>query len=285
MHMRFSLCLLPLLAVLAFSISPADAFERQKFDRSRFERPDPSARPPLPSTAAAPVEPAEPVAPAAPMVTTAPGNEFSKPDPAGYTFSSNPPAHSPTPTAASPASTNTAIFSADAVLAPRPPGTGGPTYPAGATPEEKAAIDAPLFDQLPSKDFNNAKDHDELVALQKKTGACMIVYFKNFAVPNEKGLCSWFEKRVTTDIKWRRAMKYYLQLTINVPGTSAVEELTTKYRAGKTPALFVVKPGSTIGTRIKLFDYAAGSRPEPIAAEQVVESLKAASTPAYQTLF
>jgi hypothetical protein len=282
MNMRFSLCWLPLLALLGLSTVSVDAFERQKFDRSRFERPDPSARPTLPSTAAAPVENAEPVAPAAPMVTTPPGNEFSKPDPAGYTFSSNAPARTMTP-AAGAAATNTAIFSADAVPSAHPPPA---PYPADATPEEKAAIDAPLFDQLPGKDFNNAKDHAELVALQRKTGACMIVYFKNFAVPNEKGLCSWFEKTVTTDIQWRKAMKYYIQLTISVPGNSAVEELIAKYRAGKTPAVFVVKPGSTMPIRIKLFDYAAaGSRPVPIQTELVVEAIKAASTPAYQTLF
>ena len=178
---------------------------------------------------------------------------------------------------------NATVFSSNSVLPPRTPG--GPAYPADATPEEKAVIDTPLFDQLPTKWYNNAKDHEELAALQRQYGACLIVYFKNFAVPNEKGLCSWFEKTVTTDMKWRKAMRYYLKLEVSVPGTSAVEDLVAKYRAGKTPALFVVKPGATQGTRIKLFDYPAGSRPEPIAAEAVLEAIKAASTPAYQPLF
>lgn len=252
-------------------------FQRQKFDRSRFERPGQAAAPAAP----APAEPVEPVAPAAPV------RMATEPPRSSSIFSTNSAADEFAPAggaAGAADATNTAIFSADAVLAPRPPGGGSP-YPANATPEEKAVIDAPLFDQIPSKTFGNAKDHDELVALQKKTGACLVVYFKNFAVPNEKGLCSWFEKTVTSDIQWRRAMKYYLQLTITVPGTSAVEELQAKYRANKSPSLFVVKPGSTMPIRIKLFDYANGTRPTPIPAEEVVAAVKAASTPAYQTLF
>ena len=269
-------------AALGFSAAWAQQrveFPRQTFDRTRFERPGQAAAP----AEAAPVEPAEPVAP------TAPVRMATEPPRSSSIFSTNSGAGEfaapggATPSASSAESTNTAIFSADAVLAPRPPG--GPSYPANATPEEKAVIDAPLFDQIPSKTFGNAKDHDELVALQKKTGACLVVYFKNFAVPNEKGLCSWFEKTVTSDIQWRRAMKYYIQLTITVPGTSAVEELQAKYRANKSPSLFVVKPGSTMPVRIKLFDYANGTRPTPVPAEEVVAAVKAASTPAYQTLF
>jgi hypothetical protein len=237
-------------------------FERKKFDRSRFDHPGQAVS--APTASPAPAEPAFPVTPAA-MVTEPPAAA----------------AHADAASAVPP--TNTAIFSANSSLpAHHPPPS---PYPADVTPEEKAVIDTPLFDQLPAKDFNNAKDHDDLLALQKKTGACMIVYFKNPSVPNEKGLCSWFEKSVTTDIKWRKAMKYYLQLEINLPGNSVVENLVAQYRAGKTPALFVVKPGSTTPVRLRLFDYPAGSRPVPIEAEVVLQTLKAASTPAYQTLF
>ena len=38
-------------------------------------------------------------------------------------------------------------------------------------------------------------------------------------------------------------------------------------------------------TRLKLFDYPAGSRPVPIEAEVVLAALKTGSTPAYQPLF
>lgn len=231
-------------------------FQRHKFDRSRFERST------QPATVSATPEPAEPIGATVPAA-----DEFAPP--------TNPvPATPP----------DTSIFSSNAVLPARPPPS-GPARPVGLTPEQQAVFDAPRWDDVPAKWFGNAKDHDELVELQKQTGACLLVYFKNFAVPNEKGLCSWFEKSITTDIKWRKAMKYYLKLEINVPGTSAVEELVARYRAGKTPALFVVKPGSTQGTRLQVFKYTPGMRPEPLEIEQVLAALKTASTPAYQTLF
>lgn len=267
---RLSLLCLLLAAALPAAAQQRIEFQRQKFDRSRFERAGPAATQPatpaLESPAAPAPEPAAPAFPAAPapMVTQTPAAPAA-------------------PAAAPTAPTGTVIFSADAP--PLPPGPPPVSYPAGITPEEKAAYDTPLFDAVPSKWYDNAKDHEELAALSKKTGACMLVYFKNFAVPNEKGLCNWFEKTVTTDIKWRKAMKYYIKLEINVPGNSVVEELIAKYRANKTPAVFVVKPGSTMGTRIQVFDYPAGSRPEPRTAEVVLESVKTASTPAYQTLF
>ena len=256
------------LVLAAFALSTAASaqqrvdFERKKFDRSRFDRPG----------QAAPAAPAEFSAPAA-MPAEPPASSssvFSYSNTAASGFSS------PAP------STNTAIFSADA-----PPLSGPPpvAYPPGATPEEKAAIDKPLFDLVPNKWFNNAKDYEELLQLQKKTGACMLVYFQNPSVPNEKGLCSWFEKSITTDIDWRKAMKYYIKLEITFPGPSAVRDLAAQFKAVKTPALFVVKPGSTLYGRIMVFDYPAAGRPTPIEVPRVLEALKSRSTPAYATLF
>lgn len=282
---------LPAVAVLllaAFGLSsvsaPGAEFQRQKFDRSRFDRAGQPAAAPAESAPATPAL----AAPDAPMAApTAPAPMATQPS-SGSIFSTNVPsggyASSPASSTWGSSSSNApaAIFSADAPALSGPPPV---VYPAGITPEQKAAYDAPVFDEIPAKWFNNAKDYEELRALQLKTGACLLVYFKNFAVPNEKGLCSWFEKSITTDIKWRKAMKYYLKLEISVPGNSAVEELVALYRANKTPAVFVVKPGSTMNTRLMLFDYAAGSRPVPIETEVVLEALKAGSTPAYQALY
>ena len=286
-----------LLAALAASASAQQRieFQRQKFDRSRFERPDPSARPtptaPVPAPAMAEPAMAEPAAPApapAPMVTQAPAAPAAPVDnPASCTFSADAPAPAPVASPAVPTTTSTAapgvaLFSADATLPAGPPPV---SYPAGITPEEKAAYDAPLFDQVPAKWYDNAKDFEELFALSKKSGACLVVYFKNFAISNEKGLCNWFEKAIGADIKWRKAMKYYIKLELNVPGNSVVEELMARFRVTKTPAIFVVKPGSTMNTRLQVFDYVQGTRPEPRDIDAVLESLRTASTPAYQTLF
>ena len=252
-------------------------FQRQKFDRSRFDRAGQPAEP-TPAPAA--------LAPAAEPVGTWP-----------------PPAAAATPApmaTETPAPTTATGFPAEAPAAPSEfgaPAAGGapggsfqsgpsPSYPVGATPEERAAIDAPLFDQVPSKWFNNAKDYPELLELQKKTGACMLVYFKNPSVPNEKGLCSWFEKSITTDIDWRKAMKYFIKLEITLPGPSAVRDLVDQFRVTKTPAIFAVKPGDKMPFRLMVFTYPeGGGRPTPVEVPVVLEALRNRCTPAYQTLF
>ena len=249
-------------------------FQRQKFDRSRFDRAGQPAEPtPAPATLAPAAEPVgtwPPPAPAsapAPMATEAPAP------------ASSPATGFPTEAPAAPAEFGAAPGGA---VRSGPP----PSYPAGATPEERAAIDAPLFDQVPSKWFNNAKDYPELLELQKKTGACMLVYFKNPSVPNEKGLCSWFEKSITTDIDWRKAMKYFIKLEITLPGPSAVRDLVDQFRVTKTPAIFAVKPGDKMPFRLMVFTYPeGGGRPTPVEVPVVLEALRNRCTPAYQTLF
>jgi hypothetical protein len=287
MRIRFFLPLFPLVASLGLSTASAQRieFQRQKFDRSRFERPGQPAAPAptAPAELAAPDAPmAAPVVPAtpAPMVTEAPATASSV-----FSYSNAAPAGAPSYAPASAASNApTAIFSADAQLAPRPPLD--TPYPATATPEEKAVIDAPLLDQIPVKWFDDAKDHAELVDLQKKTGACLILYFKNSSVVNEKGLCSWFEKSILNDTDWRKATKNYLKLEVSIPGNKLVDALVAQYKVIKTPCVLVVKPGANMGTRLQVFNYnQALSRPEPVEVPLVLDALKAASTPAYQALF
>lgn len=243
--MFLGLSVLVSLATFAQAEPQRVEFQRQKFDRSRFDRPGQA----VPAAQTAPAEPAEPVPPP-PMVTEKPvvgGGEFS--------------------------------FS-----------TAGPAAAPDAPPEARAdgapeSGPAPLWDQVPSKWFDNAKDYEELVELQKTTRACLLLYFKNPSVPNEKGLCSWFEKTTMPDIAWRKAMKYYLKLEITLPGNSAARELAAKFRVGKTPTLLVVKPGGGLPMRVNVFEYAPNSRPKPIEVPLVIESLKARSTPGYMTLF
>jgi hypothetical protein len=150
-----------------------------------------------------------------------------------------------------------------------------------AAPAETAA--PPTLDNLPAKWFNSAKDHDELLEIQKQTGACMLVYFKNINVSNEKGLCSWFERGITTDMQWRKAMRYYLKLEVTLPGNPAARDLADTYRVNKTPALFVVQPGSSRPARLSVFRFEPGPVLEEI--DTVIAALKARSTEAYQSLF
>ena len=101
----------------------------------------------------------------------------------------------------------------------------------------------PRLDDIPTRWHTNPRNHDELLEIQKQTGACILIYFKDTVHPQQKGLCSWFERVIAADIKWRRAMRYYLKLEITLPGNNAAQELATKYRAGHTPAIVVLQIG------------------------------------------
>ena len=127
MHLRARIEILSGLLLLALAANAGAQqrieFQRQKFDRSRFERPDSSARPSVPETPAPAAEPAaEPVGSFAP---TAPAPMPTEPPAAASSSSvfaySNAPAETPAPAPAAAAATNTAIFSADSVLPSGPP--------------------------------------------------------------------------------------------------------------------------------------------------------------------
>lgn len=271
--------LLPLLIALALSGVAAFAqqrieFQRQKFDRNRFERPGSPATPA--PVAPPPAAPATPSAPA-PMVTAPPESSSI------FSYSNEPGSSGGWSAApATPAASGDSVFAADA-----PPPSGPPpySYPANITPEERAVIDAPLFDQVPAKWFNDADKYPQLLELQKKTGACILVYFKRVSEASEKGLCSWFEKGYMPDLGWRKAMRYFIKLEIQMPGGSATRELAAQFKVNKTPAIFVVKPGSTFHQRLMVFEYPNGSRPQLIPVPTALPSLKERATPAYQNLF
>lgn len=231
-------------------------FQRQRFDRSRFERPS-AADPDAPAPA-----PPEPSAPASFSSDTAPppAAESSSWSPGGA-MSTEPPA------------------SADS----RPPAAS--RYGVAADPALEALIAAPLFEGLPTKVSKDPRDYDKLMALQKETGACLFLYFKNPFVTSESGLCGWYEKHVAGDMTWRKAMRYYLQMEITLPGKKDAQELAATYRVTKTPALLIVQPGSTFPGRFWPFVKNPGEGMKLKEMDEILAELKAASTPAYADLF
>lgn len=254
------LTLIVLLLVAPLLPNPAVAqridFQRQKFDRSRFERPS-AADPDAPAPA-----PPEPSAPASFSSDTAPppAAESSSWSPGGA-MSTEPP------------------VSADS----RPPAAsryGGTTDPALA-----ALIAAPKLENLPTKASKDPRDYDKLIELQKETGACLFLYFKNPFVSGESGLCGWYEKKVAGDMAWRKAMRYYLQMEITLPGKKDAQELAATYRVTKTPALLIIQPGSTFPGRFWPFVKNPGEGMKLKEMDEIIAELKAASTPAYADLF
>ncbi len=257
--------LIAAIGTLAASAQQRVDFQRQKFDRSRFERSDPSA-PPSTSDALAPITPA-PAAPASTFTPAAPTAVPAAPAAPESPFSG--------PAGSTGAISNPAPWASSAMP------------PAGAsTNAPNPLLAAPLLDQVPAKWFTHPKDHAELLELQKQTGACLLIYFKNInATSEEKGLCGWFEKAIMNSTDWRKAMRFYIKLQIDMTGGNDVlEELVAKYRVAKTPAIFVVQPDSSAPRRITVFNWPDG-KPEPVEVPAVLQSLKAASTAGYQTLF
>jgi len=187
---RIPALLLAVLFLAASASAQRIEFQRQKFDRSRFERPAAAVRPDLPEpepapafSAPAPAAPA-PAEPAFPPPTSSPATEFSS----GDTDAGTPPADG-------------GSNAPESSWTPRPP---------AVEPALQALIDSPHFDGLPTKISKDPRDHEELLALQKQTGACLFLYFKNPNVTSESGLCGWYEKHVAGDMGWRKAMRYYL---------------------------------------------------------------------------
>jgi len=285
MRFRFTLILLTALIALGISLASAAPFKRVKFDRSRFDRTGTTT-----ATTPAP----------APVVVEEKAPSAEPTGGSSWQGGSEPTGGSSWQTGA-PASTNQGNRSWQTGTGTSSGGnwqtggenadgsglSGGPPPPKfwpGVTAEEMAAYHSPLWDEVPGKWFKKSKQFEELQALQKKTGACMIIYFKNPTVPNQKGLCNWYEKTVTKNMKWRKAMRHYIKLEITQPGTKVTKALTEQMRANKSPNVTVLHPGAPRGTRLNLFDYPKGSRPVPIEAEQVLLQLKEASTPAYATI-
>lgn len=256
-----------LLAALFFLAASASAqrteFQRQKFDRSRFERPAAAVRPDLPEPEPAPPAPA----PAAP----APAQPAFPPP----TSSSSTALSSGAPAAGAPSSGG-GSNSWGSSWTPRPP---------AVDPALQALIAAPHFDGLPTKVSKDPRDHEELLALQKQTGACLFLYFKNPFVSSESGLCGWYEKHVAGDMAWRKAMRYYLQMEITLPGKKDAQELARKYGITKTPAFLVIRPDSARPGRLWPFVKNPGEDMKLKEMDVILKELKAASTPAYADLF
>ncbi|MDR0993580.1 MAG: hypothetical protein LBN38_03305 [Verrucomicrobiota bacterium] len=251
MNAQWFVVSLPLFLALALPTSAQRVeFQRKKFDRSRFDRPGST----VPQ---APVQPAPSSFPP-PAASVAVEEEAFKP---------------PVPTGSTPAGSYSAEGSQ-----PRT------SFSKEDRARLTALIETPLLDEVPSKWFTNAKDYPELVELQNRTGACMLIYFKNPSQSNEKGLCNWFEKEIGADIKWRKAMKYFIKLQIQLPGNSATRELQAKFNVKSTPALYVIKPNS-MPTRLPVIQWQEGRRPEPYETEEVLEYLRTRSPVAYQALF
>lgn len=149
-----------------------------------------------------------------------------------------------------------------------------------------ALVEKPKFELVPKKWFDKASDYEKAKELQKETGACILVYFKNPQDSSQKGLCNWFEKESSTYTKWRKAMPYFIKVEIALPGNSETRALAATFGFKSTPAWYVVRPDAQFPKRLPVIKYAAGGKdPEPMPEKELIPALHGLCPAAYDGLF
>ena len=245
-------------AVLAAGTAAAQRveFQRQKFDRSRFARPGVAA---VEAPAAEPAAPAVAEEPAA--ATTETGGGWNN---QGQGWGNQGQGQG---------------------WGNGPRGQGG-TNEVLASGVPRALAESPKFDLVPKKWFDKASDWETAKALQKESGACILVYFKNPSDSSQKGLCSWFETKAGAYTHWRKAMPYFIKLQITLPGNNETRALAATFGFKSTPAWYVVRPDAPYPKRLAVIKYAMGGKdPEPMPERELIPALHALCPSAYDNLF
>lgn len=235
------------LATAGMAAAQRVEFKRQKFDRSRFAHPGAAAE----TTAGGPAAPAVAEEAAAPAAAGA-GAGWNNQGQGWGNW---------------------------------PKGQGG-TNDVLASGVPRALAEAPKFDLVPKKWFDKASDWETAKALQKESGACILVYFKNPADSGQKGLCNWFETKAGSYTHWRKALPYFIKLQITLPGNNETRALAATFGFKSTPAWYVVRPDAPFPKRLAVIQYAAGGKdPEPMPERELIPALHALCPSAYDNLF
>lgn len=129
-----------------------------------------------------------------------------------------------------------------------------------------------------SKWFKDRRGYEEAVALQKQTGAPMLIYFANTSEPNERGLCSWWEKRGIEDGKVKKVIRDFIKVRIELPFSRRDEDLFASFRVRKTPAVFVKKISDPFPMYRAVFNW-ENNRPKLKEPEELAEIFAAAGAP------
>jgi len=251
----FALAVAGLVAMAGGAWGQRVEFQRQKFDRSRFARPGAVA---AQDEAAGTETPAPAVAPSSDTAPATPGTAGERPVYGGGQGQQG--NYSPM-----------GKVDAEGKLS-----TGVPA----------ALVEKPKFELVPKKWFDKASDYEKAKELQKETGACILVYFKNPQDSSQKGLCNWFEKESSTYTKWRKAMPYFIKVEIALPGNNETRALAATFGFKSTPAWYVVRPDAQFPKRLPVIKYAMGGKdPEPMPEKELIPALHGLCPAAYDGLF
>ncbi len=257
MDSRIGLVLAGVLAVCAWSAGAQRIeFQRQKFDRSRFSRPGAAAEQPA-AVEETPAPAAE--TPAAPSAGAGERPAYGGGQGQGGWYGGGQ------------GQQGALKVDAEGKLS-----TGVPA----------ALVEKPNFALVPKKWFDKASEYEEAKQLQKETGACILVYFKNPSDSSQKGLCSWFETKAGAYKHWRQAMPYFIKVQITLPGNNETRALAETFGFKSTPAWYVVRPDAQFPKRLAVIKYAMGGKdPEPMPEKELIPALHGLCPAAYDGLF
>lgn len=124
----------------------------------------------------------------------------------------------------------------------------------------------------------NGKGYQEALALQKQTGADILVYFRRLYPSDQKGLCNWWEKRGLAQPEVQKVVDDYIKVRFDFPLGKDDQKLADDWKINKCPVLVVVQTNGW-RRRAAVFDWPNG-RPELKSPHDLVQSILDASAPA-----
>ena len=117
----------------------------------------------------------------------------------------------------------------------------------------------------------------EALEIQKATGADILMYFFRFDLKDEKGLCTWWERKGLQNGKVSKHLQDYIKVKMQMPFRKKEIETFKAFKFNKTPAVFVAKP-TGFPTKIAVFDWPNG-KPELKEGSELVDLITKASSP------
>lgn len=133
-------------------------------------------------------------------------------------------------------------------------------------------------DKVPkNKWFLNGKGYKEAVELQKQTGALLFVYFENNSSSDQKGLCSWWEKKGLSQPDVQRVVDDMIKVKFTFPLSKDDQALADKWFVKKCPNVMVIQDNGW-RARVDLFDW-SGGKPDLYDAKKLVQNILNACDP------
>lgn len=113
-----------------------------------------------------------------------------------------------------------------------------------------------------------AHGYKKALAAQAENGADVFVWFSRQSPSDEKGLCSWFEKKGLSDIKVRQAMRSFNRVHVALPGNPDNQRMAEEFNVSKTPACYLVWTNGWKRRISSPFDWSTG-RPKLRNGEEI----------------